>query len=201
VSVYFVKPVGDDTRVKIGHTDNLEQRLNGVASEVAGGIELIAFVAGTVETEKAFHAICTDAWLEGEWYRLNHHTVQSLVQTFKDGVSGKRIWGRLRVVDVLPTSALDEDRNIARSQLKRLVDRFGQQPVGNALSMAFEILSSINPMWTRRRVRTIWESRAKRVDHYEFRDLVKANLLTSGEMEARRGASRPMGRMDLAGRD
>lgn len=189
MTVYFVKPIQNDTRVKIGHTDSLEQRLSAVASEVEGGIELIALVEGGVETERAFHTLCAEAWVEGEWYRLNHVKVQSLINAFKDGVTGKRIWGRLRVVEALPISPLHEDRRQVRDELQRLVDRFGQRPVGNALTMAFDVLSSINPVWTRRRVRALWEMRAHRIDLFEYRDLLQANALTSSEMDAHRAGT------------
>lgn len=170
MSVYFVRPIAEPNKVKIGTTTDLDGRLQAISTDFPAGIELIGVAEGDAHTERAFHRLLAAYWLEGEWYALTPE-VAAVVEPFASGVSGKRIWGRFRVLAETGSAPLDEDKRIAFEMLKLLMDRSGAVPVAVAQQNAFNELTAINPMWSRRRVRAIWERTIRRVDHYEIRDL------------------------------
>lgn len=209
MTVYFVAPVGDTTKVKIGVTSDLQTRLQSISAEFADGIELIAQCEGGVETERAFHSMLDAHRLEGEWF-IRAPEVEVVISAFRQHVTGKRIWSRLRSVEKMDASPLGEDREIALGLMRQLMGKYGAIPFGVAQRRAFDDLAAINPMWTCRRVRAIWEKSAKRIDHYEIRDLTKAlSIWNAGTrqvdaseagaaMAARSPSERAVGRRNLS---
>jgi hypothetical protein len=60
--LYFIR-LGD--RIKVGYTENVDRRLTGLPHE-----ELLGVIPGTLEDEKAWHALLADYRAAGrEWYR------------------------------------------------------------------------------------------------------------------------------------
>ncbi|MFA7282156.1 MAG: GIY-YIG nuclease family protein [Sterolibacterium sp.] len=188
MSVYFVQPVAERDKVKIGTTVDIDQRLQAISSDFPDGVELIGLADGDATTERAFHRILAAYWLEGEWYAFTPE-VAAVLAPFADGVSGKRVWGRFRVIAESGGAPIEEDKRIAFEMLKLLMDKSGAVPIAVAQQNAFNELTAINPMWSRRRVRAIWERTIRRVDHYEIRDMQTA-------MDAYREMASRMGRAD-----
>lgn len=173
MTVYFIRAVDDPTKMKVVVTDNLPERLQALSASFENGIELLAQCDGGVEVERAFHQLLRDDWWEDEWFHLNAHA-QGVIARFSPMVSGKRIWSRLRTVEALSVSPIDDDKQIAFDLVQRLMGAFGAIHFGVAQTKAHAELKAINPMWTRRRVRAIWEKKARRIDHFEIRDLTAA---------------------------
>lgn len=170
MTVYFICAVGRPEMVKIGYTTGLPARMQNISAEFEGGIELLAHCDGGPETERAFHAMLADSRVEGEWFRRSER-LDEIITTFKSNVAGKRIWSRLRAVAELGTSPIDADKQIAFDLLQQLMSKFGAVHFGVAQGKAFDELHAINPLWTRRRVRAIWEKKTRRIDHFEIRDI------------------------------
>ena len=67
--VYFARRV-DDGLIKIGFTQNLQQRVHGLRSTHQCSIEILGMVSGTLKTEKLMHqAFRRDRIFGGEWFR------------------------------------------------------------------------------------------------------------------------------------
>lgn len=173
MTIYFIRPIADKSKVKVGHTTDLQKRLQCLSCEFDGGVELIGQCDGGVEVERAFHAIFEEYRIEGEWFRWTN-AVAAVVEPFERNVSGKRIWSRIRAVEATGATAIDDDKTIARDLLQQLMSFYGAIHFGIALRKAYDELAAINPLWTSRRVRAIWERQARRIDHFEIRDLSAA---------------------------
>lgn len=184
MTVYFIRPVGVPDQVKIGFTNDLPRRLQALGTEFANGVELLAQCDGGTDVERAFHETCKADWRHGEWFSLSP-LLASLIHAHSHNVAGRRIWGRLRAVKGGDGSPVDQDRQLAKDLLHRLFDRFGLVPIALAQSRAFEILAEINPIWSRRRVRAIWEKSARRIDYFEIRDIQSAiDMFDAPRLEA-----------------
>lgn len=179
MTVYFVCAVDRPEMVKVGYTTELPARLQHISAEFENGIELLATCDGGIETERAFHAMLAESRGEGEWFKRTER-LDEIIETFKSNVSGKRIWSRLRAVAAMGTSPIDADKQIAFDLLQQLMSRFGAVHFGIAQGKAFDELHSINPLWTRRRVRAIWEKKTRRIDLFEIRDLEAALQIWRG---------------------
>lgn len=188
--VYFIQRIADTSRIKVGTTDNLDQRLTALGSEYEGGIELLAQCEGGRDTEAAFHAMLSDDWIEGEWFRRSE-LLDRIIAKFSSEVSGRRVWGRIQVIENMGASAIDTDRRLARDHLEKLMVRLGVTRHAIAQARCFEVLHEINPLWSRRRVRAIWEGATRRIDHYEMRDLKRANGMTDSELFGAGSMDRP----------
>lgn len=172
MTVYFITKVDDQSTVKIGTSDDVESRLLTISGQY-GAIELLAQCDGGYEVELAFHRLFSDDWSEGEWFNRSP-MLDAVIAKYASGVTGKRFFGRLRVVAEMEGSPIEKDKAIARSLLKRVMDSFGAEQTGRLLMSAHRVISQINPMWSRRRVRAIWNAEVQRIDYFEIRDLEAA---------------------------
>lgn len=192
MTVYFIRSVDDPTKLKVGASDNLPERLQALGTAFENGIELIAQCEGGVDVERAFHQILHEYWYEDEWFHFTD-TVARIIEPFRSAVAGKRIWSRLRSIETLASTPIDEDKQIAYDTLQKLMGFFGALPFGLAHTKAHIDLKAINPMWSRRRVRAIWEKKARRIDHFEIRDLTaacEARAAMQSQMGGLRGLDR-----------
>lgn len=174
MSVYFVKPIGDSTMIKVGHTANLDARMAAIAGEFEGGVEVLALCDGGPETERAIHAALSDTRIEGEWFAPSD-TMDALISSYAGSVKGRRVWGRPSAARDDRADAINEDWALARRELAKLMSRSGSPKTGISIRYAFRVLSEMNPLWTSRRVRAIWECKARRIDLFEYRNLLMAN--------------------------
>lgn len=181
MTVYFIAQVDNPAVVKVGTTEALDIRLQSIASSY-GQIELLAVCDGGLDVEAVFHAMFSDSWVEGEWFRRTE-LMDAVIAKFETGVSGRRIWGRAKVLEDIDVSPLDTDKKLAKDLLKQLMGLLGFGSTGELLNQAFQILVEVNPVWSHRRVRAIWNTEASRIDHFEIRDLNTA-LATFGKSAA-----------------
>jgi len=171
--VYFVSRIDDPSTVKIGHTDDLETRLQVIAGSFPQGIELVGLAAGGRDVEVAFHQAFHAYRVEGEWFKRTI-IVESVITSLKDNIYGKRIFRRKEVHGLTGDNPIERDRIAARLLLQECmsVEKAGVS-LASRQEKVFERLHQMNPLWTRRRVRGIWEGAIKRVDFYEIRDLLR----------------------------
>lgn len=168
MTVYFVCPAGNPNLVKIGHTKDLEQRLAVLGGAHEGGIELLAQCEGAVDAEAVFHNMFIADRIEGEWF-VRTDLLENIIDALSVNVTGRRTFGARKPV------VFSGDREIAK---RLLTDLLSEERAGISLSAAreraFQKLHEINPIWTRRRVRAIWDGEASRIDFFEVRDLMTA---------------------------
>lgn len=169
MTVYFIAKVDDPETVKIGSTEDLDRRLTNLAT-FHGPIELLAQCDGSKDAEHSFHQIFKESWIEGEWYSRSP-LLDGVISKLASRVPGRRVWGRLRAIESMGLSPVDQDKVVARDLLKQIMDHFGADTFGSLITSSYEVLSSINPAWTHRRVRAIWNSETSRIDHFEVRDM------------------------------
>jgi hypothetical protein len=162
--VYFLK-AGD--LVKIGHADDVEKRVSNIAASFSIAVELVAQCDGGRETELAFHRLLQDSRSNGEWFSPSP-ILDAIIDRFSGEVSGRRFFGGRP--DGSASSA-STDQRVARKLMARLFTD-ASLSVAKSLEAAFQRLSSHNPEWTRRRVRSIWNMEASRIDFFEIRDLL-----------------------------
>lgn len=181
MTVYFLKVIGDDSKVKIGHSADLTARLQAISCQFESGVELLAICEGDVDTERAFHFMFENSRLDGEWFQRSE-AIDNAISAFAPNMTGRRIWAKVRPVGTGLKSPTDQDRDLAYDLISELMGKFGAIPFGIAQTKAFEDLNALNPLWTHRRVRAIWERVARRIDHYEIKDL-KAALSGWGRIQ------------------
>lgn len=187
MTVYFIARTDEPSLVKIGKTDDLDERLTSIAGSFEGGIDLLATVAGDKPVETFLHMLFLAEHVEGEWFQRTPE-IDFIIGRF--AATEKRHFGP-RVQRQLSDEA-DEDLRIAVDLLRQLLPLlagFGES-IALAQQRAFKLLHSANPMWCRRRVRALWEGSPSRVAHWEIRNLESALTLakktTGRPNEARR---------------
>jgi hypothetical protein len=78
--IYFVKPIGHDGPIKIGHAKYWDVRGPNLQTWSPLPLECLALVDGDVTTEKRFHALFQDCRSHGEWF----HPVPRLLSAIAD---------------------------------------------------------------------------------------------------------------------
>lgn len=172
MKVYFARAVGGQL-VKIGFSEDVARRMRNLALSFEDGIEVLATCDGGREVEAAYHRVLANWRHEGEWFHPNE-CLDAIVAELSKGVAPV-VFPRRKRTEVEGESPIDADRRMAKAILGRLLSR---EPAGTTISMAieraYETLVEINPLWTRRRVRSIWEAASRRIEFYEIRDLLEA---------------------------
>lgn len=162
MAVYFLR-YGET--IKIGVAEDVESRVLHISASFPG-LELVAQCDGGADVERALHRIFEPARIEGEWFKSTPF-LETVIDTFESGVSGRRVFGEQA------SRAATEDQEIARNLLLILMEKQSGGTL-TKIEAAFQVLSKRNPIWTRRRVRAIWNFEAKRIDLFEVRDLTAA---------------------------
>lgn len=170
MTVYFVAQTTTPTLVKIGQTDDLGSRLQQIAASFEDGVDLLATAPGGRETEAFLHHLFDPERVEGEWFTRTK-ALDFVIERF--GQESRHFGPRqLRQCG----DAADEDLKIAVDLLRELLSSLAGFNDGIVVTQerAFKLLHAANPLWTRRRVRALWEARARRIEHYEIRNLESA---------------------------
>lgn len=172
MKVYFARPIGGEL-IKIGFSEDVARRMRTLAISFEEGVEVLATCDGGREVEAAYHCVLANWRHEGEWFRPNE-CLDAIIAELSKGVAPV-VFPRRKRTEVEGESPIDADRRIAKSLLGILLSR---EPAGTTISMAaeraYETLVEINPLWTRRRIRSIWEAACRRIEFYEIRDLLEA---------------------------
>lgn len=174
MTVYFLK-AGD--LIKIGHADDVEKRVSNIASSFEIAVELVAQCDGGRETELTFHRLLQDSRSNGEWFSPSP-MLDTIIDRFSGDVSGRRFFGGRPDGK---RSAATTDQMLARRLMGRLFTDVSLS-VAKSLEAIFQHLSSHNPEWTRRRVRSIWNMEAARIDFFEMRDLLHVAGISSADL-------------------
>lgn len=166
--IYFVARTANPTLIKIGKTDELDDRLAAIAGSFEAGIDLLATCAGDRQVEAFLHMLFLKEHVEGEWFQRTP-AIDFIIERF--AISDQRHFGPRPMRHL--GDATNEDVRIAAGLLRKLLPALAAFSEGIAIAQerAFELLHAANPLWTRRRVRTLWEAKPVKVAHYEIRDL------------------------------
>lgn len=170
MTIYFASPVDDPTLIKIGFSDNIAKRLKHLAGSFEKGIKLLATCEGGRDTELVLHNLFKDFRTEGEWFRSNSG-LQALID-LRSQVNGEPVEPLIfnRRPDGSSSNA-QSDCELAHGLLGVLLKASDELSIARSLEEVFKSLHEANPVWTRRRVRSIWNKEALRIDHYEICDL------------------------------
>lgn len=82
----FVYAMVSGDVVKIGYSTNPRARASQVRCNTPADIDLVGYIPGTVDDERAFHARLSEWRISGEWFRL-----EGAVVSFVESVRGKCI--------------------------------------------------------------------------------------------------------------
>lgn len=75
-------------------------------------------------------------------------------------------------VEIAPRNTEMSDSLAASNLLDDVIGRRGiREPVKSMLERAYRDLSKLNPKWTRRRVRAIWDKEASRIEYREMAEM------------------------------
>lgn len=172
MTVCFAQRVDDRSKVKIGWSRNLAQRAQALAVQ-HGQIEIIAMFEGSTEDEAKLHQAFLDLRDEGEWFRIDErlralisvHAVDPMVFTpFEMEWRTAQTSGQRQSDGMIAATIMAEIMGTFPATMRR----------GAVLEEIYQLLSESSDAWSRRRVRAIWENRARRVDLFEIVDLLKA---------------------------
>jgi hypothetical protein len=172
MTVYFVRRLNDASQIKIGTSNDLADRLRRLAADF-GDIVLFAQCEGGVETERLYQKAFSNLRVEGEWFRAE----TDLIDFIGENASSVELIVPRRSDEWKRRAVSGENRDLASAAtiMKLYFERFPPtMTMADARENLFTELASINPIWTRRRVRALWEGDARRVDMFEIVDLLVA---------------------------
>jgi hypothetical protein len=171
MTVYFIHRISDDSQIKIGSSTNIAARLRNHAASF-GDIKLFAQCAGGVETERLYQKAFAHLRTEGEWFTATNELRDFIAQNAEpvDTVFLKAEQGWL----TKPVqSKAEEDGRIAAVLMRKCVEKYpATMTIAATHEALFLDLHEMTHGWTRRRVRSLYESRALRVDLFEIIDLL-----------------------------
>lgn len=87
--VYFIRPVAGGP-IKIGNTDNLENRFKTIQASCPMRLALLAYAPGGQPLEKALHKKFRKSRLHGEWFRATPN-LKKLVALLRERHFGERV--------------------------------------------------------------------------------------------------------------
>lgn len=170
MTVYFIHRVSDESQIKIGYTSGLADRLRRLASD-HGDIRMFAQCEGGMETERLYHRAFVHLRIESEWFKAE----PELLSFIKDNAQPVDLVVPRRVSEwkMRAVSADKRDALTAAAVMRPYFDRFpATMKMRDAREVLYTELVSLNPVWTRRRLRALWEGDARRVDLFEIVDLL-----------------------------
>jgi hypothetical protein len=172
MTVYFVQRVGDASHVKIGSAANVEKRM-GELTPSFGAIELVGTMPGSAATERVLHRLFATSRREGEWFAADEALLEFIASDDVEK-SGKVFEPRSRSWrNAQATSSQDADLSTASALLDKCFQSYpATMSIGAAIEAIFQDLSKANRAWTRRRIRSIREQKAGRIDLFEVVDLL-----------------------------
>ena len=188
MTVYFARPLNNPSEIKIGSTERLADRMNNLAAQF-GPLELVAKLSGGSVMERLLHDRFSVSRLEGEWFSATDEIMDFIAtqatavgEVYEPKQRGQRPADRAK--------GTVRDQIVAGNLLVLLTDQYPPSVLrAQAQEEVFKRLREKNSSWTRRRVRSIAERRARRVEMTEVIDLLEvaevpraewADCLTSG---------------------
>lgn len=179
MTVYFVAMKADPGLVKIGSSKDMLRRLRAIS--VATPIVLFATCDGDSVEERYFQKKFAGLRVEGEWFRADEEMLNFIAANTEPchveyGKSDTR-WTLRK-----PDGRKHLDGLVAHKLMQMTVASYSRDvTVGRALEHIYLSLSELGEGWTRRRVRSLHEQAALRVDAYELIDLLKLSGMPEQE--------------------
>lgn len=179
MTVYFVAMKANPAMVKIGSSKDMDRRLRAIS--VATPIILFATCDGDCVEERYFQKKFADLRVEGEWFKPNDGMLNFIAANTEPchveyGKSETR-WTLRK-----PDGRKHLDGLVAHKLMQMVVSSYSRDiTVGRALEKIYLSLEQLGEGWTRRRVRSLHEQAALRVDAYELIDLLKLSGMSEQE--------------------
>lgn len=179
MTIYFVRQRDNPNLVKIGKTKELPRRMQHLAS--ATPIVLFATSEGYSLEERYLLKKFAHLRSEGEWFNAD----ESMLQFIEQNAEACNVeYGKAETRWTLrkPDHRKDTDALVISFLMKRMIDAY---PRGHTLNRILEeiylSLAKVGDGWTRRRVRSLHEQTAHRIDAYELIDFLKVSGLPEDE--------------------
>jgi hypothetical protein len=177
--IYFVRQQDNPSLVKVGKTQDLPRRMHHLAA--ASAIVLFATCEGDSLEERYFLKKFAHLRSEGEWFNSDEAMLQFISQN-ADSCHVEYGKSETRWTLRKPDNRKHQDAIVIAILIKRMVDAY---PRGFTLSRILEeiylSLAKIGDGWTRRRVRSLYDQTAHRIDAYELIDFLKISDLPEDE--------------------
>lgn len=179
MTIYFVRQQDNPSLVKIGKTQELPRRMQHLAA--ASAIVLFATCEGDYVEERYFLKKFAHLRVEGEWFNADDEMLKFISEN-ADACHVEYGKAETRWTLRKPDNRRDSDALVLAGMIKRMVDAY---PRGFTLSRILEeiylSLAKIGEGWTRRRVRSLYEQTAHRIDAYELIDFLKISGIPEDE--------------------
>lgn len=170
MTVYFVARRDDPRMIKIGVSRELGRRLKVISCSAP--IVLIATCDGDKVEERYFQKRFMHLRTEGEWFKAD----DAMMKFIAENATACHVeYGKADVRWHLrkPANRKEMDGLIAHVLIKQFVNGLHRTTtLAEALEEIYVRLSQFGDGWTRRRVRSLYEQTAYRVDVYEITDLL-----------------------------
>lgn len=177
--IYFASQKSDPALVKIGMTNDIARRMRQISAVTP--VVLFATCEGDRIEERYFLKKFADRRVEGEWFHSDASMMKFIMENSTPcsvayDKSGTR-WSLRK-----PTSRKSLDGLVAYKLVKMVTDSYPRSmQLGKALEQLYVSLSERGDGWSRRRVRSIYEQTAFRVDLYEIVDLLELSGLPEAQ--------------------
>lgn len=100
-------------------------------------------------------------------------------------------WKRPKNVEISPKDVAVSDVHFAADLMDDVIGQRGiREPIKSMLERAYRDLSRMNPKWTRRRVRAVFNLEASRIDHREIAEMQAVITARKAHAEFREDTAR-----------
>ena len=82
--IYFIKPIGFETPIKIGHSVSPDKRRETLETWCPFPLEIVAQIEGPRDLERRFHALFADLHERHEWFRISNE-LQAVIREINEG--------------------------------------------------------------------------------------------------------------------
>ncbi|QIG75050.1 hypothetical protein EVC14_052 [Rhizobium phage RHph_I3_18] len=167
MSVYFMREIGGAGLIKIGFSDQPERRVSTIKYQEEKNVEILAVIDGGRTVERMLHSQLEGDRVSGEWFEPTERVLE-LVKSAQSVAMPKR-GGEAHAFD-----ATAEDMQIAFNLIDRALRKLagGESKYGALDKRVYPVLYSINPMWTKRRLRGLYGREYTAVPHWVVRNLI-----------------------------
>lgn len=171
MAVYVVKLMGEsDDQLKVGYSKDVRKRMRMLLPSFPQGLRLLAVDEGAGRgAETTFHRLCAEYSLGEEWYRPNPW-IDEFIRQF--GLPEPEDFSPREKREPNPNIRNQEDAQIAKGLMVRATKLMeAHASAQEYMRRLHSKLYGMERTWTRRRVRAVWEGEARRIDHFEIRNL------------------------------
>ena len=131
MSVYFIKGKNDNSKVKIGYSKNVKNRLKQIQYMSPVELEILNTMDGNAQVEMNIHQMFNSVRLYGEWFRLTPELAEFIKSPFNPTNQGRN--GNFHIIRS-PVHKLERDI------MKSLYSENGSLPVCKKCNGTFLVI-------------------------------------------------------------